>query len=198
MLRSTKTLALGFRIPAVSRPRRGGPSFAWTSSSSLAASKVPTVEVSPADHGTTPMPSFTNGSGSPSLDSRLVRRLRSMNITKPTAIQSHALPLLLNNSYDVMASSATGSGKTLMFALPLLEKLMSTGVSTKSNSNMGLPSALIISPTRELAGQTAGVLNSFTKSEKINVCLATGGSDSRNQRQQLPRCNVLVGKYSTM
>ena len=182
------------------------------------------MEVSPSDHGTTPISNFVHSSSI--LDSRLIRTLQSpyMNITKPTPIQSHAMPLLLNN-YDVMASSATGSGKTLMFSLPLIEKLLTVGreISNKNNG-MGLPTALIISPTRELAVQTAGVLNGFTKEDtslrtKINVCLgkhtimvnhqsssfyqiltiddlflATGGSDSRNQRQLLPACNVLVGE----
>ena len=101
-----------------------------------------------------------------------------------------------------MASSATGSGKTLMFGLPLLNQLLSsTNNNTSSrtkNSNIGQPTGLIISPTRELAVQTAGVLNTFTKMDnslrsQINVCLATGGSDSRNQRNQIPNCNVLVG-----
>lgn len=77
-----------------------------------------------------------------------------------------------------MASSATGSGKTLMFGLPLLDKLLSMGNKQVMNktSGMGSPLSLIISPTRELAVQTAGVLNSFTKGDAslrraINVCL---------------------------
>ncbi|KAL9189564.1 hypothetical protein ACHAXT_009239 [Thalassiosira profunda] len=159
----------------------------------LASAKAPTVEVSPSDHGTSPLSSFDQ-SGS-LLDGRLVQTLHSRNnITEPTPIQSHALPLLFNN-YDVMASSATGSGKTLMFALPLLNRLLALG-NRASDKNMGTPSALIIAPTRELAVQTAGVLDGFAKEGlrgKINVCLATGGSDSRNQRQRLPGCNVLVG-----
>jgi len=98
-----------------------------------------------------------------------------------------------------MASSATGSGKTLMFGLPLLNHLLAANGNRSSNkSNVGTPTALIISPTRELAVQTAEVLIGFTKSDasirsKINVCLATGGSDSRSQRKALPNCNVLVG-----
>ncbi len=73
---------------------------------SLSAVKVPHVEISPADHGTIPLPDFASSSSM--LDNRLVQTLSSsMNITTPTPIQSHALPLILNK-YDVMASSATG------------------------------------------------------------------------------------------
>ena len=57
---------------------------------------------------------------------------------------------------------------------------------------MGRPSALVIAPTRELAIQIDGVLKGF-KSMQLNICLATGGSDTRQQRQRLPSCDVLVG-----
>lgn len=167
----------------------------------LSSSNAPVVEVSPSDHGTTPIADF--GRSGSVLDDRLVRSLRSptMNITVPTPVQSHAMPLLLNR-YDVMASSATGSGKTMMFGLPLLNQLLTLdrgkAPNNKAGGTTGQPMALVISPTRELAVQTAGVFNSFAKDDaslraRINVCLATGGSDTRNQRQMLPRCNVLVG-----
>ena len=70
------------------------------------ASSVPSVEVSPSDHGTSPLSDFTS---SALLDYRLINSLQkpSMNITNPTPIQSHAMPLLFSG-YDVMASSATG------------------------------------------------------------------------------------------
>ena len=163
---------------------------------SLSSTKVPTVEVSPSDHNTKPLTSFVSADSI--LDKRLVNTLQyNLNITIPTPIQSHSLPLL-HNKHDIMASSATGSGKTLMFGLPLLNHLLAAGNRLSKNSNAGTPNALIISPTRELAVQTADVLNGFTKSDasirsKINVCLATGGSDSRSQRKLLPNCNVLVG-----
>jgi len=173
----------------------------------------PTVEVSPADHGTTALTSFDPRQNS-ELDDRLVRKLQRTigKHAAPTPIQAHAIPLLLNG-YDVMASSPTGSGKSIMFGLPLLQRLLlsqesSIGAarSTK-NGGIGAPAALIISPTRELAAQIASVLKSFVAargnsgsggsndSERalLNVCLATGGSDLRNQRQQLSSCDVLVG-----
>ena len=97
------------------------------------STKVPHVEVSPSDHGTHPLSDNFMSSSSMMIDKRLIKTLQSsaMNITKPTPIQSHAMPLLFNN-YDVMASSATGSGKTLMFGLPLLNQLLS---STNNNTS---------------------------------------------------------------
>lgn len=166
---------------------------------SLSSTKVPTVEVSPSDHNTKPLTSFVSADSI--LDKRLINTLQyNLNITIPTPIQSHCLPIL-QNKHDIMASSATGSGKTLMFGLPLLNHLLASASkdnNSNKNSNVGMPVALIISPTRELAVQIAEVLNGFTKSDasirsKINICLATGGSDSRSQRKLLPNCNVLVG-----
>lgn len=128
---------------------------------SFSSTKVP-VEVSPSDHGTFPMTDFA---GSSILDNRIIETLQSpgLNITTPTPIQSHSLPLLFQN-YDVMASSATGSGKTLMFCIPILNKLLGTG-SKRNTNRIGQPSALIISPTRELSVQTYEVLNTFLKSD---------------------------------
>ncbi len=134
--------------------------------------KVP-VEVSPSDHSTHPMKDFASSI----LDSRITEALQSsgMNITVPTPIQAYSLPLLFE-SYDVMASSATGSGKTLMFGLPLLNKLLTIGKSFP-NKSIGSPTALIISPTRELAVQTANVLNSFVKSGG-GVSISLGKNDN--------------------
>lgn len=131
---------------------------------SFSSASVP-VEVSPSDHGTSPITDFAGSSSI--LDNRIIETLQSpgMNITTPTPIQSHSLPLLFQN-YDVMASSATGSGKTLMFCIPILNKLLRTGSKRISSNRIGQPSALIISPTRELSVQTFEVLNTFLKSDK--------------------------------
>ena len=138
------------------------------------------------------------------VDDRLVEKLRQAigTTARPTPIQAYAIPLLLDG-HDIMASSPTGSGKSIMFGLPLLQRLvLSQQQQSNGGGNMGAPRALVISPTRELAAQTATVLKSFvvprnsksgSSSVSLNVCLATGGSDLRNQRQQLPSCDVLVG-----
>eukprot|EP00956_Cyclotella_meneghiniana_P009629 scaffold13287_cov53-Cyclotella_meneghiniana.AAC.4 len=177
----------------------------WQHCQSFYSTKSNNVEISPSNHGTSPLTNFQ--SSTTSLDESLVQTLQScMNITTPTPIQSAAIPLLLpDKGYDVMASSATGSGKTIMFGLPLLQKILLEGrgnlrddVGGSSNS-VGRPSSLIIAPTRELAMQISSVLQTFTTSSrnnhtsKIKVCLATGGSDTRKQRLALPNCNILVG-----
>ncbi|KAL7503790.1 hypothetical protein ACHAXN_001533 [Cyclotella atomus] len=147
------------------------------------------VEVSPSTHNTVPLIDFQS---TDSFDRKLVHTLQSaMSITKPTPVQSHAIPLLLNQ-YDVMASSATGSGKTIMFGLPLLQKVINAGRRRGGNGGgvggVGMPSSL-------LATQISEILKTFTSSTHwhIKVSLATGGSDTRQQRQSLSNCNILVG-----
>jgi superfamily II DNA/RNA helicase len=184
------------------------------SSTKSEASVSPKVEVSPSDHGTLPLTSFVpekKGNNNDAVamsmpkevDDRLVEKLRQAigTTARPTPIQAHAIPLLLDG-HDIMASSPTGSGKSIMFGLPLLQRLVLSHQQSNGGGNMGAPRALVISPTRELAAQTASVLKSFvvprnsksgSSSVSLNVCLATGGSDLRNQRQQLPSCDVLVG-----
>lgn len=175
--------------------------------------KKKTVEISPSDHGTTALESFRDGK---KIDDRLVQSLYATiksGTTKtavviPTPIQAHAIPLLLHG-YDVLASSQTGSGKTLMFGLPLLHHLLhrSRGAMMNTEDHTtrfgGSPVALVVSPTRELAIQTSDVLKSLVdvrdnnktppSSSMLNICLATGGSDVRHQRQQLSTCDILLG-----
>ena len=139
------------------------------------------VEISPANHGTEKLVSLSEG-----LDQRLARALQADGLTSPTPIQSHAIPLLLKG-YDVMASAQTGSGKTLMFSLPLADRLVKDGRNFKS------PSAIILNPTRELAMQTAQVLKALTANTSLKVALATGGANVGEQRRQSQNCDILVG-----
>lgn len=81
------------------------------------------------------------------LDPRLIRSLAKKDITKPTAIQLKAIPLILEGK-DVVARAKTGSGKTFAYLLPLLQKLFSDNRATKSG-----PTAFILVPTRELCQQ---------------------------------------------
>lgn len=141
LLRSSA--AFGFRAPKPHRTniRR------WPIATAF-STKASSVEVSPSNHGTLPLSDFRSSS---ILDQRLITTLQSsMNITDPTPIQSHAIPLLLHR-YDVMASSATGSGKTIMFGLPLLQKVIDAEcIKSSGGVGVGQPSSLVIAPTREV------------------------------------------------
>lgn len=140
------------------------------------------VEISPADHGTTPLESLVEGK----FETHVIQALQKEGLTIPTPIQAHAIPLL-QNGYDVMASAQTGSGKTLMFTLPLIQRLLIARQNNKRN-----PSAIILNPTRELAIQTATVIQQFTRGTSLRVALATGGASVGQQRRDVQTADILV------
>jgi ATP-dependent RNA helicase RhlE len=74
----------------------------------------------------------------------LLRGVREMGFTRPTPIQSDAIPPALEGR-DVLACAMTGSGKTAAFLLPIFHRL--------AGKSRGVTRALIVTPTRELAAQ---------------------------------------------
>ena len=74
----------------------------------------------------------------------LMRGVKDLGFTRPTPIQSEAIPPAMTGS-DLLACAMTGSGKTVAFLLPILHRLMGT--------RRGTTRALILTPTRELAAQ---------------------------------------------
>ena len=91
--------------------------------------------------------------------------------TKPTPIQQKALPHVLAGK-DVMGQAETGTGKTIAFILPIIEKIDSQRVS---------PQALVLSPTRELAHQIKDHFDSFAPAKNLRVSLIIGGEDMSEQ-----------------
>lgn len=107
------------------------------------------------------------------LDRRLVEALRRMEIVEPTPIQEAAIPELLAGR-DVVGQARTGSGKTLAFSLPML---------SACDPTLAAPQALILVPTRELAGQVARVVDQLAPILKLRVAQIYGGRDMANQIQ---------------
>ncbi|MDE5991235.1 MAG: DEAD/DEAH box helicase, partial [Clostridia bacterium] len=77
-----------------------------------------------------------------------IRSLDEQNITKPTDVQEQVIPLALEGR-DLVAQAPTGTGKTLAFALPMLEK-----IDRDDNSVQ----AVVVCPTRELVIQICEVI----------------------------------------
>src|SRR5215211_6420691 len=82
------------------------------------------------------------------LSAETLQTLSRMGIITPTPIQSMALPILLDG-HDVIGQARTGSGKTLAFGIPALEIV---------DIRQRAVQVLVLTPTRELAVQVAGVL----------------------------------------
>jgi ATP-dependent RNA helicase RhlE len=95
-----------------------------------------------------------------------VRALRDLNFTQPTPVQEAAIPPALLGR-DVLASAATGSGKTAAYGLPLLERLAA--------ASRGTTRALVLAPTRELAAQITSHLTALAGQTGIRVASVYGG-----------------------
>jgi ATP-dependent RNA helicase DDX21 len=94
---------------------------------------------------------------------------------------------------DLVARARTGSGKTLAFSLPIIESLLK-----ENRENPGerwtRPRAVILAPTRELAKQVAGEMQSATDPRQVRVLTVYGGAPIYSQIRQLQQgIDVLVG-----
>lgn len=118
------------------------------------------------------------------LHQALVRRCESLEYVAPTPIQEKAIPIILSG-VDLIGCAATGTGKTAAFVLPLLHKL-APAVQPGPNPNK-VVQALILAPTRELAGQIATTLQKLDASRKVRAVTVTGGASINRQRAELMR-----------
>ncbi|MBE7106090.1 DEAD/DEAH box helicase [Bacillus cereus] len=102
--------------------------------------------------------------------------LRENGITEATPIQEKAIPVVMSGK-DIIGQAKTGTGKTLAFVLPILEKI---------NPESSDVQALIVAPTRELALQiTAEIKKMLVHREDINVLAIYGGQDVAQQLRKL-------------
>lgn len=106
---------------------------------------------------------------------RTLAALARMGIESPTLIQSRAIPPMLAG-HDVVGQSCTGSGKTIAFGLPMVERL---------DSALRQVQALVLVPTRELAAQVAGVLAELEAGRGLHVAQLIGGRALGPQRDAL-------------
>ncbi len=123
------------------------------------------------DAGATPTQTFADLGAHP----RAVERLAELGIETPTLIQARAIPPLLAGR-DVVGQSRTGSGKTIAYGLPLIERM---------DPRLRRVQALVLVPTRELAGQVAGVLFSLGAGRGLRVAQLIGGRSYTPQREAL-------------
>ncbi|RDL32106.1 putative ATP-dependent RNA helicase dbp8 [Venustampulla echinocandica] len=105
----------------------------------------------------------------------LVNSLASMAIRRPTGIQKGCIPEILKGR-DCIGGSRTGSGKTVAFAAPILQKWAEDPVGIF---------ALVLTPTRELALQIFEQFKAISSPHALKAVLITGGSDMRPQATAL-------------
>ena len=113
------------------------------------------------------------------LDARLQYAIADAGYAIPTPIQEKAIPPLLEGR-DLIGCAQTGTGKTAAFMLPILNKLLQghderQEPGDERKEEAGHPRALILSPTRELAAQTAENNAAYSKYTGTPFAVVFGG-----------------------
>lgn len=101
--------------------------------------------------------------------------LKGQGIVKPTPVQEEAIPPLVEG-LDVIARAKTGTGKTLAFLLPIMDKI---------RVEAAYPQALILAPTRELALQITEEARKLARHTGVKILAVYGGQDVEKQLRKL-------------
>lgn len=121
------------------------------------------------------------------LNERLLKALAKLALTSPTTVQQQAIPLAMQGK-DLFITAPTGTGKTLSYLLPLLQRLLDT---TKPGTGL---QALIIAPTRELATQINKTIQQVASYTFLQSLLVTGGEGLKEQAAKLRKNpDIIVG-----
>jgi len=120
------------------------------------------------------------------LHEEVLNGLRDMGFEKPTPIQEACISLIMEGR-DILASAQTGTGKTAAFAIPVLEKLSEK----RKQGEKGIR-ALIITPTRELAGQVDEAFFAIGYHTGLSTAKVYGGDDWSRQEKALNRGTSII------
>ncbi len=121
---------------------------------------------------------------SPATLPALLRAIAEKGYLAPTAIQSAAIPAILQGR-DVIGSAQTGSGKTAAFALPMLQQIAQAQTSPPAARRQ--VHGLVLVPTRELAAQVGEAIVSLAKylPQRVKVAVVFGGVSINPQMMNL-------------
>ena len=118
------------------------------------------------------------------LSPEIMDAIKALGFERQFPIQEATIPLLRSGT-DVIGQAHTGTGKTAAFGLPLLEKV------DEKNLNI---QALVLVPTRELAIQVAGDINSYARFTRKRALAIYGGQSINVQMNALKDCpQIIVG-----
>ena len=114
----------------------------------------------------------------------IIRALKKQGIFEPFEVQKEAIPEGMKGN-DICCRAPTGSGKTLAFSLPLISRC--------KRAEPHLPTALILTPTRELAEQICSVIIPIANAVNLDVLSVYGGTSYTKQFKALERgIDILV------
>ncbi len=116
------------------------------------------------------------------INKKLIEKTHEEGYGELTLIQEKCLPAIIKGN-DVVGQAETGSGKTVAFCLPILDKI------TPRNGIQ----ALVLTPTRELCVQVMDVFKDFGAQLKIKTMSVYGGVSISNQIKNLPSADIVCG-----
>ena len=127
----------------------------------------------------------------------IVEALEAKGIVHPFPIQAMTLPVALGG-HDIIGQAKTGTGKTLGFGIPALQRAIGPGEpgwdGLEAKGTAGAPQALIVAPTRELAVQVAGDLTAAAARRPLRIATIYGGRAYEPQIEELQRgVEIVVG-----
>ena len=114
--------------------------------------------------------------------SAVVEALEKQGVHEPFTVQRLVVPDVLEG-HDVLVQSPTGSGKTLAFGVPLVDRI---------DSGDPRPSALVLVPTRELAGQVMDDIRPLAHARALSVAAVYGGVGFARQEKEARRAHIVV------
>lgn len=118
------------------------------------------------------------------LDEHILRAIDDMGFEEPSSIQKEVIPVVLQG-FDVIGQAQTGTGKTLAFGAPILNKLTPAGNDIK---------CIILTPTRELSIQVNDELARIAKYSRVRLLPVYGGHPIERQIKALKKgVDVIVG-----
>ena len=114
----------------------------------------------------------------------LQNALTDLEITVATDIQEQVIPVILDQTEDLVALAKTGTGKTAAFGLPLLQLVDPHNATVQT---------LILSPTRELSQQIYNNLKDLAKyMPEVSIVLLTGGNTVKSQVEELKSAPQII------
>ncbi|KAL8860662.1 MAG: hypothetical protein Q9178_003015 [Gyalolechia marmorata] len=140
------------------------------------------------------------------LSPQALSSIAKLHFEEPTPIQNLAIPEILRGQ-NVIGKASTGSGKTLAFGIPILEHYLEHCNRTNDKRRKSIeerespPTALILSPTRELAHQLSKHLNALCSnvtSDAPQIATITGGLAPQKQQRNLANADIVVGTPGRM
>ncbi len=123
-----------------------------------------------------------------------IAALHEHGFFEPFAIQEMVLPIALNDG-DVIGQAKTGTGKTLAFAIPVIERLIAPhDVEWADFQTKGMPQVLIVVPTRELCTQVTRDIDELARNRGIRTLAVYGGRAFEPQIEALQAgVEIVVG-----